>query len=72
MIIIIIVLRQPLFPDVTVNEGQLLKVTCVARNIADITTIQIFDPNGVPVSTFLGVYTVPNVTRVFAGIYTCC
>ena len=68
---IIIVLRQSLFPDVTVNEGQSLKVTCVARNIADITTFQIFDPNGVPVPTFLGVYTVPNVTRAFDGTYTC-
>ena len=68
---IIIVLRTPLFPDVTVNEGQTLKVTCVGRNIPDVTTLQILDPSGMPVPTSLGVYTVPNVTKAYAGTYTC-
>ena len=67
----VIALRLPLSPDVTVNEGQTLKVTCVSRNIPDITTLQILDPNGMPVPVSFGVYTVPNVTRAFAGSYTC-
>ena len=67
----IIVLRLPIFPDVTVNEGALLKVTCVSRNIPGITSLQILDPNGMPVPVSLGVYTVPNVTRAYAGTYTC-
>ena len=70
-IIIYIVLRQPLFPDVTVNEGELLRITCITRNIPDIITFQILDPNGVPVSALMGVFTVPNVTRAYAGTYTC-
>ena len=65
------VLGLPLFPNVMVNEGQLLKVTCVRRNIQAITTLQILNPNGVPVPTSLGVYNEPNVTRNFAGTYTC-
>ena len=48
-----------------------MKITCLTRNIADITTFQVLNPNGVAVSTTLGVYTVDNVTRDFAGVYTC-
>ena len=48
-----------------------MKVVCFGRNIPDITTFQILDPNGMPVPTFLGVYTVPNVTRAHAGTYIC-
>ena len=40
------------------------------RNIPGITTLQILDPNGVPVSTVLGTsFSVPNVA--YAGTYTC-
>ena len=69
----ITVLRQPLFSNATytVNEGELLKIACTSRNIADITTLQILNPNGVQVPTVLGVYSVPNVSRTFAGTYTC-
>ena len=67
----LIVLVQPLFSDVTVNEGELLTVTCIFRNIPDITTSEVLDPNGIPVMTTLGVFNVPSVTRAFAGTYTC-
>ena len=67
-----LVLQRPLFPDVTVNEGQLLAISCITRNIPDITTFQILDPNGIQIPTVLGVYRVPNVTRAFSGSYTCC
>ena len=67
----LIVLVQPLFPDVTVNEGEFLRVTCISRNIPDITTSEILDPNGIPVMIAVGVFNVPSVTRAFAGTYTC-
>ena len=68
-----IVLQQPSFPNatVTVTEGEALKLTCITRNIQDITTSMILDPNGVPVAAVFGVFTVPNVTRSYAGTYTC-
>ena len=66
---VITVLRQPLFSNATytVNEEELLKISCVSRNIADITTLQILNPNGVQVPTNLEVYSVPNVTQSHAG-----
>ena len=66
-------MRQPLFTNVTVNEGELLQITCLTRNIRDITTFEVLDPNGRPVATVnvLGVISVPNVSRAFAGTYTC-
>ena len=70
-IIFLLVLQQPLFSDATVNEGDLLHITCVTRNIPDITTFEVLSPNGVPVPTVLGVFIVPNVTRAFAGTYIC-
>ena len=70
-IIFLLVLQQPLFSDATVNEGDLLRITCVIRNIPDITTFEVLSPNGVPVPTVLGVFIVPNVTRAFAGTYIC-
>ena len=66
-----LVLQKLSFTNVTVNEGGLLKVTCITRNIPDITTFQVLDPNGMPVATVLGVFHVPNVTRSYAGTYTC-
>ena len=69
--IIPIALREPIFPDATINEGELLRITCITRNIPDIITFKVLDPNGMPVATVLGVYSVLNVTREFAGLYTC-
>ena len=62
-----------MFANVTVSEGELLKLTCITRNIPDITTIQILDPNGMPLDREIsvGVITVPNITRNYAGVYTC-
>ena len=42
----------------------------MGRNIPEITTFQILDSNGMPVPTHIGAYSVPNVTRAFAGSYT--
>ena len=69
----ITVLQQPLFSNATytINEGESLKITCTSRNVPDITTLQILNPNGVPVHEILGVFSVPNVTRSYAGTYTC-
>ena len=68
-----IVLRQPLFTNASyaVNEGKFLKITCISRNVPDITTLQILNPYGVPVHADLGVFSVANVTRSYAGTYTC-
>ena len=69
--LLILALRTPLFSGATVNEGEVLTIICVSRNIPDITTFQILDPNRMPVPTVAGVFSVPNVTRAFAGTYTC-
>ena len=67
-----IVLVQPVFPDVTVSEGDLLTIECTMdNNIPNITTFEILDQNGMAVSAPLGVYSVPSVTREYAGTYTC-
>ena len=66
-----IVLVQPVFPDVTVSEGDLLTIECTMDNIPDITTFEILDQNGMAVSAPLGVYSVPSVTREYAGTYSC-
>ena len=66
-----IVLVQPVFPDVTVSEGDLLTIECTMDNIPDITTFEILDQNGMAVSALLGVYSVPSVTREYAGTYSC-
>ena len=70
-LIFFLVLQMPLFSNATVNEGDLLEVTCVSRNIPDITTVEVLDPNGMPVPTVLGVLSMPNVTCSYAGTYTC-
>ena len=64
------VLRQPIFPNVTVNEGGWLEIFCIIRNIRDIITFQIHNPSGISVSIG-GVFSVPNVTRAYAGTYSC-
>ena len=50
-----------------------MRITCITRDIRDITTLQILDPNGVPIklNIVLEIFTVPNVTRAYAGTYTC-
>ena len=65
------VLREPLFDDVTIREGETLKLTCITRNIQDITTSQILDPRGVAVPSEIGVVTIENATRATSGVYTC-
>ena len=67
----IIVLAQPLFDDATIIEGEFLKITCLIRNIPDISTFEVLDPNGRPVDTPLGAFNVSSVNRTHAGTYTC-
>ena len=43
-------------------------LSCISRNIPAITTLQVLDPNGIPLTTVVGVL---NVTREYAGVYTC-
>ena len=73
IIINFLVLRQPLFANVTVSEGELLELTCITRNIPAITKVQILDQHGMPLDlvTSFGIFTVPNVTREYAGVYMC-
>lgn len=71
MYLTFVVLAQPLFPDKTVNEGDLLTVDCTTNNIPDITTFEIRDPNGMLINAPLGVYSVPSVNRAYAGTYSC-
>ena len=49
-----------------------MELTCITRNIPDITIFQILDPNGMPLdlATIFGVFRVPNVTWNNAGVYT--
>ena len=65
------VLQEPSFDDVTIREGATLKLTCITRNIQDITTSQILDPLGVVIPSAVGVVTVENATRADSGVYTC-
>ena len=48
-----------------------MNITCIANNIPDIITFEIRDPNGIPVNALFGVFSVPNVTREYAGTYIC-
>ena len=65
------VLREPLFDDVTIREGETLKLTCLTRNIQDITTSQILDPRRVVLPSAVGVVTIENAMRAASGVYTC-
>ena len=65
------VLREPSFDDVTIRERERLKLTCITRNIQDVTTSQILDPRGAAVPSEKGVFTVENAMRDASGIYTC-
>ena len=56
----------------TVSEGDLLTLECTMdNNIPNITTFEILDQNGMAINAPLGVYSVPNVTREYAGTYSC-
>ncbi len=48
-----------------------MEITCISRNVPDITTLQILNPSGVAIHASLGIFTVPNVTQSYAGTYTC-
>ena len=65
------VLGEPLFDDATIREGQTLTITCVTRNIPDITTSQILDPRGEVIPSPVGVVTIENAMRDASGVYTC-
>ena len=65
------VLQEPLFDDVTIREGETLTLTCITRNIPDITTSQILDPRGIAVPSAVGVFMVENAMRDASGVYTC-
>ena len=55
----------------TIREDATLKLTCITRNIQDITTSQILDPLGAVIPSAVGVVTIENATRAASGIYTC-
>jgi hypothetical protein len=68
----ILALIRPSFDDVTVNEGDLLELICVTDDThAAFTSIQ--SPTSVPrrLPNDSPIISVPNVTRDFAGTYTC-
>ena len=69
-----LVLARPAFADVTVNEGDLLELVCVTMNSPEISSmVHIQSPSSVPrrLPNATHVISVPNVTRDFAGTYTC-
>ena len=72
IIFIATVLIQPTFNDATINEGEMLSITCVTGNIREITNFRVLDPRGmqVPVSV-VGEYTLMNTLRNASGVYTC-
>ena len=69
---IVTVLAQPTFDSATINEGEVLSITCVTGNIREITSFQVLDPRGMPVpTTDVGMYTLMNALRNASGLYTC-
>ena len=62
-------LAPPIFLPVTVNKGQTLQLRCLDQNPSLIGRIEIRNPGDMMVATLL--YSVPNVTRSFAGTYSC-
>ena len=69
---IVIVLAQPTFYNATINEGEELSITCVTGNIPEITSFQVLNPRGMPVTTnVVGMYTLTNALRSASGVYTC-
>ena len=72
-------LAQPLFANVTVNEGDLLELVCVLMNSPEVSSMAyIQSPSNVPWrlpnaphnATHIRI-SVPNVTWDFAGMYIC-
>ena len=69
---IVTVLAQPTFDSATINEGEVLSITCVTGNIREITSFQVLNPRGMPVpTTVTGMYTLVNALRNASGVYTC-
>ena len=69
---IVTVLAQPTFDSATINEGEVLSITCVSGNIRDITSFQVLNPHGMPIpTTVVGMYTLMNASRDASGVYTC-
>ena len=68
-----IALMRPSFDDVTVNEGDLLELICVTNDTRPTTSTHIQGPISVPkrFPNNSPIISVPNVTRDFAGTYTC-
>ena len=67
-----LVLAQPQFDDVTINEGDDLRVTCFNTNPPLVSNLTVLKPNGEVVPANLGgVFTVPNAARNYFGTYTC-
>ena len=66
-------LMRPSFDDVTVNEGDLLELICVTNDTQPTTSTHIQGPISVPrrIPNNSPIISVPNVTRDFAGTYTC-
>ena len=63
-------LMRPSFDDVTVNEGDLLELTCVTNDTRSTTSTRIHGPiRRLPHDS--PIISVPNVTHDFAGTYTC-
>ena len=64
----------PLFPDVAINEGDELVLTCINTNPPIVSTaVEILDPNGEVVNTHvnLDTFRVLNTTMNYTGTYTC-
>ena len=66
-------LMRPLFDDVTANEGDLLELICVTNDTRSTISTHIHRPISVPrrLPHDSPIISVPNVTRDFAGTYTC-
>ena len=67
-----LVLAPPQFDDVTINEGDVLMISCINTNPSIVSSITLWEPNGevVPVD-LLGAFTIPSATRNYSGTYTC-
>lgn len=63
-------LLPPQFSGATVIvEGGTLSVSCINTVPIAVGTVQMVNPNGTVVNT--GIFTVRNITRSYAGTYSC-
>ena len=69
----VLALMRPLFDDVTVNEGDLLELICATDDTLPTTSTHVQSPISVPrrLPNNSPIISIPNVTRDFAGTYTC-